>query len=50
MVCHLINESKALDELVQGNGLDVGIALVVKFDSKMMLKDVGVRAGIESWA
>ncbi len=42
MVRHLINESKAADELILGNGLDVGMALVVKFDSKMMLKDVGV--------
>jgi hypothetical protein len=42
MVHHLINESKAADKLVRGNGLDIGMALVVKFDSKMMLKDVGV--------
>jgi hypothetical protein len=49
-VRHLINESKAADELVRGNGLDVGMALVVKFNSKMMLKDVGVWAAVESWA
>jgi hypothetical protein len=50
MVGHLINESKAGNELVGGNGLDVRMALVVKFGSKMMLEDVGVEAGIESWA
>ncbi len=49
-VRHLADESKPADKLVWGNGLDSGMALVMKFDSKMMLKDVWVGAGIESWA
>ncbi len=48
MVRHLINETKAADKLVWRNGSDVGMAIVVKFDFNMMLKDVGVRAGVES--
>ncbi len=47
---HLIDESKAAKDIVGRNGLDIRIALVVKFDSKMMLEDVGVGAGIESCA
>jgi hypothetical protein len=47
-VGHLINESKAENELVGGNGSDVRMALVVKFNSKMMMEDVGIGAGIES--
>ncbi len=50
MVRHLVDESKAVGKLVQGNGSDVGMALVMNFNSKMMLKDVWVGAGVDSWA
>jgi hypothetical protein len=50
MAGHLVDEPKAANEFVGGNGFDVRVALVVKFDSKIMLEDVRVRAGIESWA
>jgi hypothetical protein len=46
----MIDESKAANELMGGNGLDVRMALVVMFDSKMMLEDDGVGAGVKSWA
>jgi hypothetical protein len=50
LVGHLIDESKAANELVGGNGSDVRLAFMVKFDSKMMLEDVGVGADVKRWA
>ena len=45
-----VYETKATNEFVGGYGADVSMAVMMKFDSEIMLEQVPIRASLEWWA